>query len=184
MPTSPRKTAATKPQAAKKPSAISDWKKTPDPIELPSGKWMTVRHTSLSVFIQTGQIPNSLMSVVQGQVNSKKKKSDEDLMEEITEDPKAIQDLFAVVDKYVCMVAIEPEVNPMPQDEADRDPNLLYVDEMDASDKMYLFQRAVGGTTDLETFRHELNAGMDLVQQREDVVVPPKRSPRSRRPVQ
>ncbi len=163
-------------------SSVADWKKTPDPIELPSGKWMVVANTSLSTFVMTGQIPNSLMSVIQGSVNSKKR-SNKELMDSITDDPKAIIDLFSMVDKYVTLVAIEPQVNMPPENPIDRIDSLLYTDEMDQADKMFLFQRAVGGTTDLESFRGELAAGVDLVQQRENVVVPPKRSPRSKRPV-
>jgi len=173
MPTSPRK----------KVTPVSDWKKTPEPIELPSGKFMLVKNTSLASFVLTGQIPNSLMSVIQGSVNSKKSKSGEAIMAEITDDPKAIIDLFSMVDKYVTLVAIEPEVHMPPEDPTDRDDDLLYTDEIDQADKMYLFQRAVGGTTDLERFRGELAAGMDLVQQREDVVLPAKRAPRPKRAV-
>lgn len=179
MPTAPRKAAQPRPTAAPRPTSVSEWKKTPDPIELPSGKFIVVKPASLTSYIQTGQIPNSLMSVIQSQVNSRKKanKTGEEVMSEIVENPDGLRDLFSMVDRYVCLVALEPRVYPVPELE-DRDPDRLYVDELDASDKMYLFQRSMGGTTDLESFRRELAAGLDLVQQREDVVDPPQRAPR------
>jgi|SRR5580698_8578718 hypothetical protein len=170
--------------AKKKASSVSDWKKEPEPIELPSGKFMVVKNTSLSTFIQTGQIPNTLMSVVTGAVNQKKGKTGKDTMDEIISDPKALGKMFEAVDKFVTLVAIQPPVHMTPADESERDSELLYADEVEMGDKMYLFQRSIGGTTDLESFRRELAAGVDLVQQREDVELPPKRSPRSKRPVQ
>ena len=168
MPTTP------KPKA----SSVSDWKKRPDPIELPSGKFMVVRPTSLMTFIQTGQIPNTLMSTITGAIG--KKKSEKDTMDEIMKKPEDLQKMFDAVDLFLTLVAIEPEVHPLPANSSDRDDDLLYVDEIDMGDKMYLFQRSIGGTTDLETFRRELAGGMDLVQQREDVEQPPKRAPRRR----
>lgn len=173
MPAAPRK----------KPTAVSDWKKSPEPIELPSGKFIVLSNASLSSFILTGQIPNSLMSVITSSVNSKKKVGKE-AMDNILENPKALEDMFKSVDIYVCAVALDPKIHPMPEDPEERDDDLLYIDEIEQSDKMYIFQRGIGGTTDLETFRRELAAGVDLVQQREDVALPPKRSPRSKRPVQ
>lgn len=189
MPAAQRKTAqavkAVK-DARRAASSVSEWKKTPEPIELPSGKWMSLRSTSLAILVQTGQIPNTLMSVIQGQVNlknGKAKKSSDQVMSEITEDPKALQDLFSVVDTYVCLVAIQPKVYPALFGDALRSEDRLYVDEIDASDKMYIFQRSIGGTADLESFRRELATGMDLVQQREEVVDPPKRPARRARAV-
>ncbi len=174
MPTSPRKKA----------TPVSDWKKAPEPVELPSGKFIVLSNASLSAFITTGQIPNSLMSMITGAVNSKKakgKSTAQDTMDGILEDPQALNDMFTAVDVYVCGVAMDPKIYMVP--EGDRDDDLLYIDEVEMSDKMFIFQRGIGGTTDLESFRRELATGVDLVQQREDVVVPPKRSPRSRRPV-
>jgi hypothetical protein len=173
MPAQPKKTA----------SSVNDWKKTPEPIELPSGKFMIVRPTSLMTFIQTGQIPNTLMSVITGAVA--KKKSDKDTMAEIMSKPEDLQRMFDAVDLFVTLVAISPEVHRLPDlngHEVRRD-DWLYTDEIDMGDKMFLLQRSVGGTTDLESFRRELATGVDLVQQRENVVVPPKRSPRTQRPV-
>lgn len=170
MPTSPRKKA----------TPVSDWKKSPEPVELPSGKFIVLSNASLSSFILTGQIPNSLMSVITSSVNSKKK-ADKEAMTDILENPKALEDMFKSVDIYVCGVALDPKIHMIPDNPDDRDDELLYIDEVEQSDKMYIFQRGIGGTTDLETFRRELAAGVDLVQQREDVELPPKRSPRSKR---
>jgi hypothetical protein len=173
MPTSPRK----------KVTPVADWKKAPEPIELPSGKFISLSNASLSSFVVTGQIPNSLMSVITGAVNTKKgkgKQTEQETMDQILENPKALEDMFRAVDIYVCGIALDPQIHMVPENE-DRDPDLLYIDEIEQADKMYIFQRGIGGTTDLETFRREFAAGVDLVQSGEDVELPPKRAARSRR---
>jgi hypothetical protein len=40
-----------------------------------------------------------------------------------------------------------------PEKESDRDPELLYVDEVDEDDKNFIMSWAFGGTSDLEKFR-------------------------------
>lgn len=165
-------------------SSVADFKKKDEPIELPSGAFMRLSKKSLAGFIIAGNVPNSLMSVVAGETNKRKGRvNDEELMNNILEQPEKLAEMFGMVDSFVIAVALEPRVLPVPEDEADRDDDLLYIDEMEQEDKMYIFMRAMGGTTTLESFRGELAAGVDLVQQREDVVIPPKRSPRSKRPV-
>ena len=175
MPTSPRKKA----------TPVSDWKKAPEPVELPSGKLIVLSNKSLSSFVLTGQIPNTLMSVITGAVNTKKakgKSSQEATMDNILENPKALEDMFNAVDMYVCGVAIDPEIHMVPEGgDQDKDDDLLYIDEIDQADKMFIFQRGIGGTTDLESFRRELAAGVDLVQSSEDVVVPTKPAARRKR---
>lgn len=45
-------------------------------------------------------------------------------------------------------------------EEADRDPDLLYADNVDLDDKIFVFNFAVGGTRDLERFRREQAASL------------------------
>jgi hypothetical protein len=44
--------------------------------------------------------------------------------------------------------------------EGERDGDTLYVDEVSAEDKNFIFQFAMGGTADVERFRQELSGGM------------------------
>ena len=172
MPTSPRN------NTPKKASSAADFKKKLEPTELPSGLFIRLSNKSLSGFILSGQVPNSLMTVITGAVSTKT--GDADLMDEIIADPQRLTELFQIVDSFVCAVCVEPQVLPVPTDGEERDDDQLYVDELEQEDKMYIFSRAMGGTTDLESFRGELASGMDLVQQRENVVKSPKRSTRNK----
>lgn len=44
--------------------------------------------------------------------------------------------------------------------EGKRDPDVLYVDQVSAEDKNFIFQFAMGGTADVERFRGELGSGV------------------------
>lgn len=171
----------TKNNTPRRASSVADFKKKDEATELPSGLCIKLSRKSLAGFIIAGNVPNSLMSVITGASN--KKKGAEETMNDILAQPDKLTEMFSMVDQFVMSVALEPRVYPVPEVEADRDDELLYIDELEQEDKMYIFMRAMGGTTTLESFRGELAAGVDLVQQREDVVIPPKRSPRSKRPV-
>ena len=175
------------PTQRRKASSAADFKRKPEPIELPSGLFMTVKKTSLAGFIQSGNIPNGLLKTIQGAVDARKGKGQIDEQEAITAmigDTDQLSELFMAVDRFVVGVALEPRVYFPPEDDADRDDDTVYVDELDDDDKMFLFQRAMGGANDLESFRAESAGGVDSVQQREDVELPAERpaAARTRKP--
>jgi len=65
-----------------------------------------------------------------------------------------------------------PPVLPIPENEQNRDPELLYVDEVLDDDKVFVFQWVTGGTRDLEQFRQEHQAAMDNLERLSDVGSP------------
>lgn len=164
----------------KKPSSPSDFKKKKEPIELPSGKCMVLKPTSVAGFLQTGSIPNSLMQVMQAAMSDKTGEAVDDSVRDLMTKPESLNDLFEAVDAFVISVALEPRVHPAPEDEADRDDNLLYIDEIDMDDKMFIFTQAVGGNGGVEPFRAEPTGGVGAVPQRKAVGSTTKRSPRSK----
>ena len=74
---------------------------------------------------------------------------------------------------------VEPPVSPIPPEvEVNgvlspglRDPDVLYVDEVDIEDRMFILNFALGGTRNLERFREELADSVRPVQAGEGVVV-------------
>lgn len=62
--------------------------------------------------------------------------------------------------------------------EGPRDPEVLYADQVDWNDKVFIFQWCLGGTRDLEKFRSELDASMGTVSDGQDVPRKAKRSGR------
>jgi hypothetical protein len=95
-----------------------------------------------------------------------------DLQKQIMDDPAKLQDMFMMVDNIAVQCVIEPVLSPVPlwtvEDQAagrctleavgreaqsKKDAELLYVDQVDFEDKVFIFAFAVGGTADLERFR-------------------------------
>lgn len=177
----PAKKAAAKKQAASASvSSISAFKeqKKGKPLELPSGLVVKARRVELQTFIMKGDVPNPLMSIV-GEALEKGQKADIASMVGVDEgkiDLDMVNDMYEMVNAVVCQCIVEPQVHPVPEDEDDRDDDLLYVDEVDDEDKMFIFQWSSGGTSDLATFREEARAGLASVAKKQGAKNPAKRS--------
>lgn len=159
-----------------KPTSVAAWKKNAagNTIELPSGCTLKIRRTDLLVLMKTGMIPNSLMGIVQKAVakgQGFQAPSDAE-MAELASDPKQLNAMFQFFDDMVCYIAVEPEIHKLPKEGVERDEALLYVDEVELEDKMFLFQVVTGGTTDVEQFRSEHASRLEVVRRREDVELP------------
>lgn len=55
-----------------------------------------------------------------------------------------------------------------------REDDVLYTDDVDLEDKMFIFNFVVGGSADVEQFREEFGDGMDSLQAGEDVARTPE----------
>lgn len=147
---------------AKASSAANFKKRVGGLLELPSGEFVKARNAGgLRGFVSGGMIPNSLMPIIDEAI---KKGKEPDMSKIITPegiDPKMMEDMLEMIDSVVMSVMVEPEVHPKPASEAERDDDLLYIDEIEDEDKMFLFQWVTGGTRDLERFRAELTAGVE-----------------------
>lgn len=166
-------------------------------IPLPSGAKAIIKAPGMQAFLKQGFIPNSLIGIVTDQLNKNagkppsKKQDDEQatiaFMEEIRTDPEKLEDLLTGMDNVWLHCVIEPHTEPLPEKDEhgkeieERDPNLLYVDEVEFDDKMFVMQVAVGGTKSLEKFRSGLDSNVDAVQNRRRTVKPTKRTSGSTR---
>jgi hypothetical protein len=163
------------------PTTAADWKKTSPiqlqgaPITVPSGNVALCRRPGMQSIISVGIVPNSLMSIISQAVNGEeidaeklRKKS-----EELLSNPTLLADYLEMVDRIVCFSVIEPHVEMPPKDNADpRKPDQLYADEVDLEDKQFIFQWAVGGTANLETFREETERSMAAFRDGQNVQGP------------
>jgi hypothetical protein len=161
-----------------KTTSVGQWKKKNQvpPLLLPSGCVMKIRKIGLQALMQMGVLPNSLLgfaqkAVAQGEGKGAEGLSDQELME-LVGNPEQVAEIGRFMDKMMCLVAAEPEVHPAPAAGVERDDELLYVDEIDDEDKMFIFQVVTGGTTDIAEFRRETSAAMATVRGREDVALP------------
>lgn len=169
-----------------------EWKKAGDTglvdLELPSGNVCQVRAPGMQAFLAKGLIPNSLMGHIKDRLEAnagkqspaQRKKAEAEaarqMMEDISKDPEKIQDLLDLCDRVVLECVKQPHVEPAPEDEDDRDPDLLYVDEVELDDKMHIFNFAVGGTRDAQQFRSQSNELVAAAEDERPVVKATKRT--------
>lgn len=182
---SPAKKTPAKKSASAMPAQVSDigaFKKRREGqlLPLPSGLVVRAKRVELQTFIRQGNIPNPLMEVV-SEALEKGKKADIPKMVGVEEgniDLNMVNDMYDMVNAVVVASVTEPKFNPIPSlgdveawneshpeetvsnPEELRDDDLLYVDEMDDLDRMFIFQWTSGGTSDLERFRQETAADM------------------------
>lgn len=139
-------------QPDKPVSTAAQWKKSAEgyELEVPSGNVALVRRPGMLAFLQAGILPNSLTKIVKEKMGSKGDdvEIDREALGELT-----FEEMIEAYDAVTLYCVVQPELHPVP--EGERDPSLLYVDEVDMDDKMFIFQWAVGGTRDLESFRQQ-----------------------------
>lgn len=160
------------PATRAKATSVSAWKKGTElkPTLLPSGKYLTFKRVGMDVFLTMGMMPNSLMGYAQNAVEKGRGRemTGEEIGDLISNADK-VSELVTFIDKAICFVSVEPKIHPIPLDadgEVDEDrrsDEILYVDEVELEDKMFIWQLVAGGTTSVETFRSESAAVLDSV---------------------
>jgi hypothetical protein len=162
---------------AQEPTSVSSWKKAGHDFAVPSGNVCRVRRRSLDVFLKTGRIPNSLMPWVQKAIQGK---AETDInKEDLSIDQ--VKDMMEFIDIVVLDTVLEPKVYPVPPDGEERDPELLYVDEVDFDDKAAIFEFSVKGVGRFKSGYEEPTAAMEPVSGSEDVAMPAEPTPSDQR---
>lgn len=181
------KTASTATKEAKKQaSSTADFKKRKkgSPLPLPSsGLTVLARRVQLRQFLEQGDVPNPLLEVVQEALDKGAKMKPEKMMGDgDSVDLEMVREMFITVNAVIIRSVVDPPVHPMVWTEQDLEDELiddeelvgetipdswqeehddiLYVDDFDDEDKMFIFQWAIGGTGDLATFREESKESM------------------------
>lgn len=162
-------------QAAERATSIREWKAAnkPAPLKLPSGFTALVKVPGLSILLSEGLIADTLTPMAEAAVQRGKGRpqgpSDDELAE-LARDPEKISKALDTFDKVLVYCVVEPPVTYYKYDddtvipEEDRDEDVLYSDEVDLEDKMFIFNVCVGGTRDLESFRKQFSETVDGIQ--------------------
>ena len=171
----PAKRAADKAKAAQATS-VAEWKRAnkPAPLKLPSGFTALVKVPGLSTLLAEGLISDTLTPMAEAAVQRGKTgrgpegPSDEELAA-IASDPEKLSKALDTFDKVLVYCVVEPPVTYYKDEDGtvipdeDRDEDVLYSDEVDLDDKMFIFNVCVGGTKDLEQFRSQLGSTVDSI---------------------
>lgn len=150
----------------RKVSSGKEWKEkqAEKPLEVPSGNVALVRRIPLPTLYKAGKIPNSLMPIVHDAI---KKGEGSEKVENWSDEQ--LMDLIQLMDIVLVECVIDPAVFLEPKEGEDRDPNKLYVDEVDFADKAFVYQYAIGGVDDLESFREEQESNVDTISNGKDL---------------
>jgi hypothetical protein len=166
----------------KKRSGAADFKKgrTEVDLTLPSGHVVLAKRRGMDHFLEAGVVPNSLMAIIQDQIDTAEDKPKKDLKKELEKmagDQQRMADIVLLANNVVAECVLEPTVRlhtwtaqdvlegivegdqvgkDIPGSERDED--IVYTDEVDMEDKFFIFTWAVGGTSNVERFRAERNA--------------------------
>lgn len=180
---------STTPAKAKKPQDHKPknqfGKKQVFTIELPSGSTIGVTRPGVQGLIKDGVLHSldSLTGIVQTETipGAEGKKKIE--VSELAKNSDKISEMMEAMDKIVLTVVVDPplykpvvtqEMISTPDHEtpftiedmgrsltdAERDPELAYIDYVDENDKSFIMQFALGGSSDLATFRKATEEAM------------------------
>lgn len=152
-------------------------------IICPSGQRALVRRPGVQGLIIAGALEEvDSLSAIVDQKHIKRVKGEEQVdSESLMNDPEQIAKVIGVADRIVQYIVVKPALALAPADDADRKPDVLYVDAVDLDDRLFLMNYAVGGTRSAEQFRDERSAVVGSMGDGVEVQLPPKRSVRSAR---
>lgn len=159
------------PSKAQKNYANGPWATAakPVPVKLPSGQWVDMKPPNLEALVAAGVLDkmDSLTSIVDKK-HIKPKKSGGRVTQELDagslmQDTDNLLKVIEVADKVTVFMVLTPKVKLAPADDSEREENQVYTDMIGLEDKMFIFQYASGGGTDLESFRGKLQSNMDNV---------------------
>ncbi|MGE3487451.1 MAG: hypothetical protein AB7L09_22245 [Nitrospira sp.] len=154
--------------------AATTWGKPQyEDLEVPSGQLCQVRLPGVQQMIAAGVIDSAdtlttlvdqkHIKRVQGRAAGKAPEKQID-PQSLMRDPENLKKLFAVIDRVCIHMVVQPTVVSCLRDVdgeqeviplEDRTDGVIYSDQIDMLDKMFIFQYAVGGGTDLDSFRKQ-----------------------------
>lgn len=144
-------------------------------LTCPSGQKCLAIRPGMEGLMKAGVLHNadSLSRIVNEKhlkrVSGKSKEAEVD-MSSLMGDSESLAEVVNVVDKIVCHIVVKPEIHRTPDDVTRRVPGVVYADMVDLEDKMFLFNYAVGGTSDLESFRQQFDESLGGLETGEGVL--------------
>jgi hypothetical protein len=165
-------------------------------LRLPSDNVARVRNLSPQAFLASGMIPDPLFKIIQDAIASGKGLPPS-TMKKLSDDKASLIDTLMMFDRVLCFCVIEPQIKMPPPcsdcgeyftdkhssdhdyREGARDPEVLYADQVVMDDKVFIFQWALGGVKDLQSFREEQASLVASIPDGQGVQRSPKRSGRA-----
>lgn len=146
-------------------------------LELPSGQLCLAQRPGPAGLMAAGLLEDldMLSTVLPKTMGGKSQKKDFD-SSHLMRNPEMVKQAMRLVDRVVVYVVQKPVITEEPADPADKERGKIYPSTIDLTDKMFIFNWAVGGTRDLQRFRGELQESMADVESGPDVEGATKRA--------
>lgn len=157
--TKPTPTARPEPQDRFAPTTWGGGTSTGfEELEVPSGQMCLVRRPGVQGLIKAGVLMNvdSLTSLIANKFMDGGKITEE-TTRRLANDPEAVASMTRTIDLVVCHIVVKPQVHMTPDDVTNRQADRVYCDTIEMTDRVFLFNFAVGGVRDLERFRRQLD---------------------------
>jgi len=78
----------------------------------------------------------------------------------ITENPSMLEDALHMSHRILCYVVVAPVLEMPRDDPTNRKPGVLYADDVDEMDMMFIINFVMGGSKELETFRERFEENL------------------------
>lgn len=134
-------------------------------LTLPSGQVILTKRPGPQGLMEAGLLEalDTLSAIVDGELIPKAEGQAPELKldpAKLMQDPAKLESMLHMMNRIVAYVVIEPQVKMTPNDITNREPGIVYTDQIDMDDKSFILQFAMGGTKDLETFRAQSAAAV------------------------
>jgi hypothetical protein len=162
-----------------------------DTVNLPSGQIVHARRIGVESLVRAGILGESdeLVQLVQSQ-HFRKGRPQDQAVASMMQDPKAFGSLMDVMDRSLPLIVVKPQVRlhlvdlPKPAPDGsktkliapeDREPGVIYTDQIPFGDKVDLINYGVGGLASLTRFRQQPEGSVAAVADGQGVPSAPVR---------
>jgi hypothetical protein len=132
-------------------------------LTLPSGYTVEAKRIDLRILLKTGKIPNVLRPILDRAMQGLQT-SPEELSKKVAESPEALDDVLEFMDTVWLGSVSDPVVGVRPENKEDESEDVVYTDEVDIEDKIFVVNWSMGGANDLERFREEQSTTLERVR--------------------
>lgn len=151
-------------------------------FQLPSGDTCQLRKIDIMEFLENGilQETDGLGTIVQGHIKKAttipgKKPSADEIGMEVLKDRKSMGKTKDMI-YMVCVAAVaQPKIHMMPDDDADRDDEKIYVDTVPFADRMAIFSHVMSQINSLKSDSAQPTTVVGIVEHVEDTPHSPER---------